>query len=242
MKTSSYYLIFTLFSLVLSSCYTDKIRVSPGDTITLREVPVENYNSIEIGNGFNAFITFSEDSESIQVEGNSNLQDLIIAQIRDNKLTVKLKNRVNVKGNPTLNVYLSAKAIENFKATADSNITLENTLVANKAYISLSADSYFTGELDVKDLELRASADVRADLYGHIDYLNANLSADVRLSDYDLVVNDLKLKMVADCGANLTVKNSIYIDAKADCILKYKGNASIVYQDLKADARLVKMD
>jgi hypothetical protein len=218
------------------------VHVSSDDNITFRDVPINNYDNVEIGNGFNAFITFSDDEESVQVEANSNLQHLIIAKISNNTLIVKMKNNVNVKGNPTLNVYISTKSIENFKATADSNIILENILVTNDAYISLSADSSFSGELDVENLDLRATADVTADLYGYVSYLNANLSADVRLSDYDLVVDDLKLKMFADCDAHLTINNTIYVDGKADCVLNYKGNATIIYKDLKADSKIRKMD
>ena len=106
----------------------------------------------------------------------------------------------------------------------------------------MSADSYFTGEIDVEDLKIKAAADVRADLYGYVGYLDANLSADVRLSNYDLIVDDLKLKMVADCDANLTVNHSISIDATADCVLNYKGRAEVVYQNLKADSKIRKVD
>ena len=242
MKTNRHYLILLFLALAITSCQTDHINVSAHDEITFRTIPLAEYNSVEIGNGFNAFITFTETEESIQVESNSNLQHVIIAEINNNILTVKLRNNVNVKGNPTLNVYINAKFIENFKASADSNITLENILDANKAYISLSADSSFTGELNVENLDLKAAADVSADLFGYVSYLNANLSADVRLSDYDLHVDDLKLTMSADCDANLTVNNTIHVNGKADCVLNYKGNATIIYQDLKADSKIRKVD
>ncbi|GGZ70196.1 GIN domain-containing protein [Algibacter mikhailovii] len=242
MKTNSPFLILTLLIFTIFSCHEDRIDVSPNDQITHRNISVEDYNSVEIENGFNAFITFSDSEESILVEGNTNLQHLIIAEIRDHILTVKLKNNVKVKGSPTLNVYIQSNSIENFKVTADSKITLENTLVSKSAYISMSADSYFTGELDIDDLKIKASADVRADLYGQVDFLDANLTADVKLSDYDLVINDLKLKMVADCDANLTVNKSIYLDANADCILTYKGDAQVVYQKLKADSKIRKVN
>ena len=242
MKTNRHYLILLFLLLALTSCHEDQTNVSSNEEITFRDIPIAEYNSVEIGNGFNAFITFSDTEEFIQVESNSNLQHVIIAEINNDMLTVKLKNNVNVKGNPTLNVYINAKFIENFKASADSNITLENILVANKAYISLSADSSFSGELNVENLDLKATADVSADLFGYVSYLSANLSADVRLSNYDLLVEDLKLIMVADCDANLTVNNTIHVNGKADCVLNYKGNATIIYQDLKADSKIRKVD
>ncbi|WP_415867164.1 GIN domain-containing protein [Thalassobellus suaedae] len=60
--------------------------------------------------------------------------------------------------------------------------------------------------------------------------MNANLSSDAKLTDYDLVVEDLKIGMAADCDANLTVTNTMDIDATADCVLRYKGNLEIIQQ------------
>ena len=242
MKTNRYYILLIVLALTLTSCHTENINVSPNDTIVFIDIPVEDYNTMEIANSFDAYVRFSDTEESIRIEANSSLQHLINATIKNNKLTVKLKNNVNIKGSPTLVVYINAASIDNFKVAADSKITLENTLVSNESTINISADSYFTGEVNVDKLNLKAAADARADLYGTVDYLNADLSADVRVSDYDLIVNDLKLKMVADCDTELTVNNSIHIDATADCVLKYKGNAAIIHQHLKADSRIIKMD
>lgn len=36
--------------------------------------------------------------------------------------------------------------------------------------------------------------------------------------------------MAADCDANLTVTNTMDIDATADCVLRYKGNSEIIQQ------------
>lgn len=242
MKTNRLYTLLALFTLFLSSCSVDTIRVTNDDLVTYRTVNIADYNAVEIASDFNAYITFSDTEESIEIEANDNLHDYIITRKEDNKLVVRIKNNVNIKGQETLNVYITTKSITDFSVAADSKIVLENALIENNAKIKVSADSFFSGEVHIDYLELKLSADAKADLYGNVGILNANLSADANLSDYDLQVEDLKMKMAADCDANITVTNTIDIEATADCTLRYKGDATIIYQKLTADSRIKKMD
>ncbi|MFI1773716.1 GIN domain-containing protein [Thalassobellus citreus] len=242
MKTNRLLSIIAIIGLTLNSCSVDSIRVSANDTITYKNIPVSDYNAIEISNDFNAYVTFSETEESIEIEANENLQSLVVATIKNNKLTVKLKNNIHIKGSATLNVYITTNSITDFKVAADSKIYLENALVEDDVKIQVTADSFFSGEVDIYNLELKLAADAKADLYGSVSQLKTNLSADAKLSDYDLVVEDLIIDMAADCDANITVTNTIDIDATADCVLRYKGNADIIHQHLTADSRIKKMD
>ncbi len=242
MKTSRLYTLITLVTFILSSCSIDTIRVTNNDVVTYRTVNITDYNAFEIANDFNAYITFSDTEESIKIEANDNLHDYIIATKEDNKLKVRLRNNVNIKGKETLNVYITTKSITDFSAVADSKIILENALIEDNVKINVTADSFFSGEVHVDYLDLKLSADAKADLYGNVGILNANLSADANLTDYDLHVENLKMKMAADCDANITVTNTIDIEATADCTLRYKGDAVIIYQKLTADSKIKKMD
>ncbi|WP_347926087.1 head GIN domain-containing protein [Pontimicrobium sp. SW4] len=238
MKTNILYII--LIALCISSCNVDNIRVN--DTITSREISYTNYDAIEIANGFKAYVTFSDTEESIKIEANDNLHEHIIVTNNDNTLKVKVKNNVNIKGSATINVYITTRIINSFKASSDAKIYLQNVLIANNAKIRLAADSYFSGEINVDNLEFSGSADTKADLYGFVDNLDLDLSADSKMYDYDLIVNNLKIDMSADCKAYLTVNETIDIDAVADCTLYYKGNADITHQNLRADSRIIKVD
>ncbi|MDO5980621.1 GIN domain-containing protein [Flavivirga spongiicola] len=243
MKTNRLYITLTFLGiLILSSCSVDTIHVNANDIVTYRDVNITDYSSVKIANGFTAYITFSNTEESIKVEANENLHDYIIATKKNNELIIRFKNNFKIKGKETLNVYITTKPINNFYVTADSQIYLENTLVGDNAKIKITADSFFSGEVDVDYLELKAAADANADLLGSVNALNADLSADAKLSGYDLRIKDLKIKMMADCQANITVSKTINIEAFADCTLRYKGNATIIRENLKADSRIIKVN
>ncbi|GAA3639933.1 GIN domain-containing protein [Flavivirga jejuensis] len=237
-----YKILICIGILMASSCSIDTISVNADDYVTYRDVNITDYTSVKIANGFTAYITFSDTEESIKVEANENLHDLVIADKKNNELVIRFKNNIRIKGKETLNVHIITKSIKNFTVTADSQIYLENTLTEDNAKIEITADSFFSGEVVVDYMELKAAADANADLIGSINILDADLSADAKLSGYELQVKDLKMSMTADCNANLTVTKTIDIKAVADCTLRYKGNATIVRKELNADSRLIKVN
>ncbi|MFI0429023.1 GIN domain-containing protein [Mariniflexile sp. HMF6888] len=240
MKTNNLFIILAIFGLIITSCSVDTIRVDGNDYITTKNYNYFNYSAIEISSGFNAYVTFSDTEESIEIEANDNLFPYIITSNNNNTLVVKLKNNINIRGASTLKVHIKTKSITSFKASADTRIYLQNKFIANNAKISLSADSFFTGELDVNSLQYYGSADTRSDLKGKVNFLDANLTADSKISNYGLEINDLKIKMSADCDAYLTILGTIDVNAVADCTLYYKGNATIINQHLVADSRIIK--
>lgn len=242
MKTNRLLSIITIIVLTFSSCSVDSIRINSDDEVTTKTINITDFNSVEIANDMNAYITFSDTEEYIEIEANENLHNYIIAKKDGDKLIIKLKNNINIRGHKTLNVYITTKQIDKFKALADTKIYLQNALITNSAEITVSADSYFTGEVDVNYLKIIASTDAKVDLYGNANTLNAKLSADAKLEDYDLIINNLKIDMAADCDANLTVLETIDIDAAADCVLRYKGDAVITHQYLRADSKIIKVN
>ncbi|AUP77409.1 GIN domain-containing protein [Flavivirga eckloniae] len=243
MKKINFIALTLLFGfMTLSSCTIDVIRVDSDDYITTRDIDITNYSSVEIANGFTARIKFSNTEESIKIEANHNLHNYIVATKRDNKLVIRFKNNYVIRGEETLNVYITTKSINNFTATADSQIYLDDLLVEDNVKVKISADSEFSGDIYADYLYLSATADSNIDLTGSVNILDANLSADSNLYGYGLQVKDLKMKMVSDCDTHITINKTIDIEAVSGCTLSYKGNATIVHQIVKADSRVIRVD
>jgi len=239
MKTNNIYIALITLIISLTSCSVDTIRISSNDPITYRDIRnIDDYSKIEIANDINAYITFSDTEESIEIEATDVLQDHISATIENNKLNIKFKGSINYRGNATLNVYIKTKSIIDFKASSDSKIYLENVLAENNTKISVSSDAYFTGEVDVDNLEISASSDANVDLYGYVNTLDAHIASDAKLSDYDLEVSHLEINMSSDAKAYLTVTETMDINDYSDAALYYKGNAVITDINLNSDAKV----
>ncbi len=236
------YIVMTLCGLMLQSCDPETRKVIADSSITTKNLDITDYSKVSITGGFNLHLSFSETEESIKIEANSRLHDHIIATKENNKLSIRLKKDIDIKGQKTLDIYIVTKSISSISAIGNSQIRLEDPLVGDQAKIYISADSFLTGEVNVDRLYLDASADSDVNLYGSVNTFSAKLSADTRLSGYGLTVEHLIMKMSADCSANLTVTKSMDIEAVADCTMLYKGDPDIVNEKLEADSRLVQID
>ncbi len=237
-KIISFTLILAV--LFLSSCDHEAIKVS--NEISTKSISVLDYTALEVANDFNVYITFSDIEEEVKIEANDNLQEYIVTNITDNKLRIKLKNNLIIKGKETLNIYIKTKNINDFSAYGDVKIELENTLETTAAKIKLFGDSYFSGEIIANKLDLELKGDSKTDIYGSIKNLSAKLTGDSNLDDYDLAVENINIELFGDSQAHLTVTNTINIEAAGDSSFFYKGNATIVSKQITGDSKMVKRD
>ncbi|MEM8847615.1 MAG: DUF2807 domain-containing protein [Bacteroidota bacterium] len=215
MKTNWIWIV----ALLAISCSTETVRVS--DEVSSRTYDFNDINALEVATDFKAYISFSDAEQSIRIEANSNLFDKIDVFENNGKLTVKVKNNINIRGKETLNLFINTKSITEFKASSDASIFLDTPLNANSASIQLSSDANFDGDITVNDFELTASSDSRAILF--LDAKNANMEfsssaeldgevtideADVTLSsDSEMDVTGSVTELTATLSSDSTIKD-----------------------------------
>ncbi|RKR12966.1 putative autotransporter adhesin-like protein [Maribacter vaceletii] len=233
-------IIVLITATTLLSCEDNFIRAS-GD-IETREYSFSEFNSIEVSNDFNAYVHFTEGEESVEIEANSNVFRAIRIDQEGSNLKIRLKNFVVIKGKETLNVYISAKNITNYKVSTDAKIELEDKLISNNVFIEAFANGSFKGEVEAENIEVKLSADSKVDLFGSATKLKAKLTADSELRNYDLEVEDLNIDLLADSRAYLSVSNTIDVEAKANSRLYYKGDAEITHEKVNSGSKLIHKD
>ncbi|MBJ6369239.1 GIN domain-containing protein [Snuella sedimenti] len=243
MTSNSKYIILCFTIAIINACSIDSINVSGSNIITTKSINASNFSDLEVNGNFNVYVKFSDTETSLEIEANSNLHKYIITTVENNKLYIRLKDNIFIDGNSTLNVYITTKSITDFTAVGNSNMHLQNLLIEDNAKVNLLGNCQFLGEVAINNkLQIEASGDATVNLFGNAHILEADLAVNTTLLNYDLQVEHLKLKMFADCMANITVNSSISIDATVDCTLYYKGNATILNKDLSINSKLIKID
>ncbi|MDC8004728.1 DUF2807 domain-containing protein [Aureisphaera galaxeae] len=195
--------------------------------VTKRQIAFTDFNTLEVANDINVFVTFSESKQQIVIEANENLQELIRVENLDNKLIIYKKKNLVVKGDETTNVYVHCKPFSKFSAANDCTLTLETELHSQKAKVKLSQDSAFKGIVNVQEFEMQFADDSKGEISGYIEYLNLKLADDSKLKNYELTVGSLDAHLSEDSTAHLTVNKTINVKASSDSKLKYKGNAKL---------------
>lgn len=235
MKT--YLFLAGCFVFLLMSCNPDQIV--PSETITTENHELATISALTASSDFKVFYTHSAGPQTVSVEANENLQERVKLNVNNGRLHVKLKNNTSIRGSETLILRLhTAAPINDFHANSDAEINIETPLTLNNLFLKASSDGIIRGTVDVEDMEVEASSDGRLELLGEANMLNANLSSDAVLSDFDFMVNHLKIKLSSDAKGELTVIETLEANAVSDAILRYMGNPEILRLDTSSDGRI----
>ena len=240
MKTFNLTLSLIICTLLFSSCRDNSLRGS-GNVIT-EDQDFSDITRIDISDAFQAFVRFSDSEEKVEIEADDNLFDHIEVEKIGNDLKVGLKSFTILKGDPTLNVYITTKTITDYVASGSSAIQLEDNLEAEVVNVKLSGASDFYGTMDVDQLTLKASGASHATLSGSADFFNLRNSGSSQFEDYTFVVEDLDINLSGASSAKMTVNGKIDARLSGASRLKYKGNGFIEYQNLSGASEIKKID
>ncbi|WP_067029540.1 GIN domain-containing protein [Allomuricauda sp. CP2A] len=230
MRTIKHALTAMAMGLMATSCVQETVWVS--EEVSTKSYDFENITALQVATDFNAYVTFSETQERVEIEANDNLFKRMDVYMEGNKLVVKLENNIRVKGRETLNLYITTNNISWFKASSDAAIFLENPLNTNNVYIDLSSDAHFIGDIVVDDFELRAESDSDAELYLEATNAYLDLSSNAYL-DGETTIENAIVRLSSDSTVDV-LGNVDHMDAVLSSDAELKGFGLHV-NDLKVE-------
>lgn len=236
--------LLTLFiiSVVIIGCDTSLISVNPSDTISTKEFPVSAYSGLNVSSAFEVNVEFSDREESIIIETNDNIHQYVNVSNEDNTLYIGLDNILFVRGNATLKAYIKTKSISDYSASGASHIQVQDTIEAENVTVDLSGASYFHAEFATEEINADLSGASNIDASGSVvDYfVSASGASEIR--DYSLSADFLEVELSGASTMYVSANKEIIVDASGASTLYYKGEASIVSQDLSGASNVVKKD
>ncbi len=237
MKKSLIIITSLILAIFTQSC--NKETIKPSSNIVTKQYDYTSFTSINVSDDFIVNITFSETEEKVAIQVNENLEEHLEVKMNNGTLEIGLKNNISINGNETLIATISTAMINNFKASQDSEIFLQNELATENVSINLSGDSKMDGILETTTTNANLAEDSYLKLVGSTDNFEINLSDDSKVKDYGLTVKNLTINLSGDSEGYLTVTESIDVKASGDSELHYKGDATIISQALSGDSRLI---
>ncbi|OBX25113.1 hypothetical protein A9996_11445 [Gelidibacter algens] len=227
-----------MFMVLLFSCSEDTITAS--DEVTSKNYEYNDYTALEINDNFKVFLTFSDTEENFEVKANTNLHQYIKITQSGNKITVKLDGVGQIRGNEILQIYITTQEITDINLKGNTNLTVEELVNPTNVNIELTGNCFLSGSVNIEQMNLKATGNCMIDLSGNVGSLDAKLVGNCQLTDYYLTIDALKINLSGNSNAQLTVDTSISIDGSGNSILYYKGNPSIIHQNLSSNSKLIR--
>ena len=131
---------YLLLLFTTTSCFVEGINGIKGSNIVVSEDRNinSNFESIDVQQGINVYLTQSNTTE-LKVEADDNIIDLLITEVKDNKLKIYFKK--NVYKAKARNVFLTVNTISKIKTSSGAQVKCENTIQTSSLELDSSSGS-----------------------------------------------------------------------------------------------------
>jgi hypothetical protein len=222
-------IVATLISLSLFSCNFDMninngVRGDGNVTVEQRTIN-DSFTAIKATEGLDVYLTQSNE-ESISVEADNNLQDIIITEVIDGVL--KIHTKKNIGKSKSKKVMVSFKDVSSIIATSGSDVYSTNTITTENLELETTSGSDMKLSVNTTTLNCKSTSGSDLKLSGKTIKLIAEATSGSDIKAADLIAESSQVK--ATSGADITVNTSKELTAKATSggDIKYLGNPEVV--------------
>lgn len=229
MTTLSKIVVGTVLSLLLFSCNFDMNFMTGvkgnGNVQTENRSSNESFNKISASQGLDVYLTQGNE-ESIIVEADENLLDIIKTEVKGNELRIYSKNNIGYAASKKITV--TFKDISSIESTSGSDIRSTHTIKVDNLELNTSSGSDMNLSVETNQLNCYSSSGSDLRLSGSTEKLFAKSSSGSNIKASDLISQSSQVK--ATSGSDITVNTSKELTASANSggDVKYYGNPVIV--------------
>ena len=241
MATLTKIIVTTLLSLCLFSCNFNINMHSGvkgnGNLKTETRMVTEPFSTIKATEGLDVYLTQS-DNESIIVETDENLQELIITEVIDGVL--KIHTAESIGKSVAKKVTVSFKTIANIIATSGSDVISTNTITLEELDLKTTSGSDMSLKLNTKVLNCKSTSGSDLNLSGKTEKLNAEATSGSDIEAKELIAQYSNVKVTS--GADISVNTEKILVAKATSSgdIKYYGNPEKVDKSKNSSGNITK--
>ncbi|TBN02986.1 DUF2807 domain-containing protein [Hyunsoonleella flava] len=233
-------IVTSILSLLMFSCinmnWNGGVKGNGNVVMETRTVD-EPFSKIKATEGLSVYLT-QGGNESITVEADENLQELILTEVKDGVLKIHCKEQIGKASSKKVNV--NFKSISGITSTSGSNVYSTNTITSEKLALKSSSGSNMKVKVNTNDLTCDSSSGSNLKVSGETVSLSADASSGSNIKAGDLKAESSEVS--ASSGANLTVNTSKALIAKASSGggVKYYGNPEMLDTDKSSGGSISK--
>jgi hypothetical protein len=229
MTTLAKIIVATLISLSLFSCNFD-MNLNPGVKGN-GDVKIENrtmnqpFKAIKATEGLDVYLTQS-DSESIRVEADENLQDIIVTEVIDGVL--KIHTKQNIGRCTSKKVMVSFRDISSIISTSGSDVYSTNTITSENLNLESTSGSDMKLDVNTTTLNCKSTSGSDLKLSGKTIKLIAEATSGSDIKAENLIAESSEVRATSGAGITVNTTKELTANATSGADIKYLGNPEVV--------------
>ena len=218
-------LIIACLLFASTSCAQWGKSIKGNGNMTTVTRTTSDYDGVKCAGSFD-YVLVEGTEGKITIEGEENLIEYIITEIKNGSLVVKVKNDVNLKTsrNKSIKITIPFKEIENVSLAGSGDLWNDNVLASDNLDISLTGSGDII--LNIKASKTKASITGSGDvtLKGTTNVLEASVTGSGDFHGFDLEVNDTDVSVTGSGDAKVVCNENLKARVTGSGDIVYKGN------------------
>jgi hypothetical protein len=190
-----------LWGMAWQPAFAGGDKIKGNGNVVSQERSLGSYDKIEIAGPIDLYIT-QDDQESASVKTDENLQDVILTEVRNGKLMIRVRKGVEIRATE-LEVHVHCKKLTAIAAAGSGDIETRSSLHGDALSISQSGSGDFELALDVEKLEISAAGSGDFELKGHVESMELSLAGSGDVEADDLACGHAKVSIAGSCDVKL---------------------------------------
>ncbi|GET32730.1 lipoprotein [Prolixibacter bellariivorans] len=183
------------------------------------------FDEISVSSGLDLYIS-QGDNESVVVEADENLQDIIMTKVDGNRL--KLYVDKSIRNAKAMKVHVTVKDLKELRASAGSDVVSQTGLTVSSLEIGVSSGSDVKMEVYADQLSGGTSSGSDLTLRGKAKNFHADSSSGSDINAYDLTAEDCTAEASSGSDIRLTVNGNFEAHASSGADIYYKGTPTSI--------------
>lgn len=183
-----------------------------------------DYDGVKCAGSFD-YVLVSGTEGAIKIEGEENLLEYIITEVKDGNLIVKTEDRIHLQSsnNKTIRITIPFKEIDNVSLAGSGDLWNEDKITTNafKSALAGSGDMKLNIEATSTKSSIAGSGDMT--IKGTTNNLDVNLSGSGNFHGFDLLSNTTDVSVAGSGDADVVSNEGLKARVAGSGDIRYKG-------------------
>ena len=222
MKTS---ILLTALLFCVTFSYAGNKNIKGNGKMTTTTRSTADYDGIKCAGSFD-YVLVAGTEGKITIEGEENLLQYVITEIKDNNLIIKTKKNVNLKpsNNKTIKITIPFKDISNVSLAGSGDLWNEDVITSTNLEVALAGSGDIVLNIAATNTEGKVAGSGDLTLKGNTNKLEAKVAGSGDFHGFDLQSNHTVVAVAGSGDAEVVSNESLKARVSGSGDIEYRGS------------------
>lgn len=218
-------ILLTALLFCMSFSYAGNKSIRGNGNMTTITRTTSDYDAIACAGQFD-YILVAGTEGKITLEGEANLLDYIVTEVKDNKLVIKTQNHINLKpsNNKTIKITIPFKDLNSVSLAGSGDLWNEDVITATDLEVALAGSGDVILNIQASNTESKVAGSGDLTLKGSTNKLIAKVAGSGDFHGFSLQSNHTDVAVAGSGDAKVVSNESLKARVAGSGDIEYRGN------------------